>query len=195
MRRADLTILPQERVLIVTEQDADAASLALRSGGSVLIMPDGAAVDPSAGAYLLLGAARVLRPALLSRETGQGLIRLKTDAVGQGIFITDPPRSSPMTDAKIRQDAEALMADVSQSLREAADRLVDDAEGAVAQAAAALREATDALVEKTPEAARSLAKRTVEEIKEHPLATAATALTAAAALISLLSAARGHKGS
>ncbi len=91
---------------------------------------------------------------------------------------------------KIQHEAEALMGDVAHNLREAADRLSDDAESAIAQAAAALRRATDALAEKAPDTARSVAKRAVEEVKEHPLASAAAVLTAAAALIGLLSAAR-----
>lgn len=94
---------------------------------------------------------------------------------------------------KMPHDAEALMAEVAGNLREAADRLSGDAESAVAQAATALRHATDTLATKAPDMARSLAKRTADEVKEHPLASAAAALTAAAALIGLLAAARARK--
>ena len=88
---------------------------------------------------------------------------------------------------------EAHIADVAHDLREAADRLSNDAEAAVAQAAAALRHAAEALTAEAPKAARSLAKQAAEEIKDHPLASAAAALTAASALIGLLSAARPHR--
>lgn len=94
---------------------------------------------------------------------------------------------------KFGHEVEAHIADVAHELRETADRLSDDAEAAVAQAAEALRHAADALTAKVPKAARSLAKQAAEEVKEHPLASAAAALTAASALIGLLSAARPHR--
>lgn len=66
MRRSDLTILPQGHAPIVSEQDADAASLTLQSGAPVLILPDGAAAGPVARRILVAWngsreAARALR--------------------------------------------------------------------------------------------------------------------------------------
>lgn len=68
MRRTDLTVLPQGRVPIVSERDADAASLTLQSGAPVLILPDGAADGPIARRILVAWngsreAARALREA------------------------------------------------------------------------------------------------------------------------------------
>lgn len=68
MRRTDLTVLPQGRLPIVTERDADAASLTLQSGAPVLILPDGAAEGPIARRILIAWngsreAARALRQA------------------------------------------------------------------------------------------------------------------------------------
>jgi len=91
---------------------------------------------------------------------------------------------------KVRHDVDDSMDEVAHTLRKAADTLSGDAEQAVATAAAALRAAADKVAKITPEPAKDLARKATQEVKAHPLASAAAALTAAAALISLLAAAR-----
>jgi len=87
---------------------------------------------------------------------------------------------------KVKNDLEDIHEDVAKALRHAADSLSDDAEQAVAQAAQALRQAAEALAEKAPPEARYLAQKAADEVKAHPIATAAAALSAAAALITFL---------
>lgn len=92
---------------------------------------------------------------------------------------------------KRKAEIEDGIEDVAKALREAADGLSKDAETAVAQAAEAVRKAADALSAKAKPQAKELATKAVQEVKDHPIASAAAALTAAAALISILAAARG----
>jgi ElaB/YqjD/DUF883 family membrane-anchored ribosome-binding protein len=87
---------------------------------------------------------------------------------------------------KVKHELEDTLADVAQTLRQAADGLSDDAEKAIAQAAQGLRTAADALAQKASPETRYIAQKAVEEAKAHPIATAAAALSAAAALITLL---------
>jgi ElaB/YqjD/DUF883 family membrane-anchored ribosome-binding protein len=92
---------------------------------------------------------------------------------------------------KRKAEIEDSIEDVAKALREAADGLGEDAEAAIAQAAEAVRKAADALAARAKPQAKELAAKAVQEVKEHPIASAAAALTAAAALISLLATARG----
>lgn len=92
---------------------------------------------------------------------------------------------------KAKHELEDTVEDVAEALRQAADGLSDDAETAVARAAQALRRASDALAAKASPEARYVAAKVAQQVKAHPVVTAAAALSAAAALIALLS--RGRK--
>ncbi len=96
-----------------------------------------------------------------------------------------------ITLSRKKAEVEDSIEDVAKALREAADGLSQDAETAVAQAAEAVRKAADVLATKAKPQAKELAAKAVQEVREHPIASAAAALTAAAALISLLATARG----
>jgi ElaB/YqjD/DUF883 family membrane-anchored ribosome-binding protein len=91
---------------------------------------------------------------------------------------------------EIKHSIQDAVEEVAKTLRAAADNLSDDAEDAIAEAAQALRKAAHDLVESTPEDAERFARLAAEQVKAHPLATAAVALSAAAALITALGVAR-----
>jgi hypothetical protein len=91
---------------------------------------------------------------------------------------------------KVKHDVEDALEDVGKALQRAADELTDDAEEAVAQAAVGLRHAAAKLADRTPPVLKSVARKAVDEVKQHPIASTAAALTAAAALISLMAARR-----
>ena len=93
----------------------------------------------------------------------------------------------------LREDVDETLEDVARALRSAAESLADESEEAIAKAAAAVRKAADVLAEKAGKPARAMADRAVQEVKDHPIASAGAALTAAAVLISLLVAERRGK--
>lgn len=90
----------------------------------------------------------------------------------------------------VRHEIEDTLEDTITSLRRVADDLSEDTESGVAQAAKTLRQAAHALADKAGPQARELAEKTVEEVKQHPIASTVAALSAAAALIQILSLAR-----
>jgi ElaB/YqjD/DUF883 family membrane-anchored ribosome-binding protein len=87
---------------------------------------------------------------------------------------------------KITDDLDDLVEDLLKTLRKSGAEMTGDAQTKLADAAEKLALAAQGVVAETRRKAGPLAKHAVEEVKAHPIATAATLAMAAAAVAGLL---------
>jgi len=90
---------------------------------------------------------------------------------------------------KLNKTVRDLVAEVADNLRDATEKTGDEAQEALQNASAALTRAARHLTDEARETGADLARRTREEVQEHPWATAAL-IASAAALIGVLAARR-----
>lgn len=90
---------------------------------------------------------------------------------------------------KLNKTIQELVAEVADNLRDATDKTGEEAQEALQNASAALSRAAHHLAGEVRESGAGLARRTREEVQEHPWATAAL-IASAAALIGLAAARR-----
>jgi ElaB/YqjD/DUF883 family membrane-anchored ribosome-binding protein len=105
-------------------------------------------------------------------------VKATSDAIGK---LQTPPEKEPlMTDAaeRMADDLAEGYQDVTRGLARMTKHLGADAGDAVAQSAAAFVRAACDLAEKMKKQSETLAKKAGEEIREHPIATAAVAAAA-----------------
>jgi|GEM_PF-2571367 ElaB/YqjD/DUF883 family membrane-anchored ribosome-binding protein len=85
---------------------------------------------------------------------------------------------------KLNETVQDLVVEVADNLRDATEKTGEDAREALQHASAALSRAARHMADEAREAGTDLARRTKEEVQEHPWATAAL-IASAAALIGI----------
>jgi ElaB/YqjD/DUF883 family membrane-anchored ribosome-binding protein len=83
--------------------------------------------------------------------------------------------------SRLNDDIQTLSAEVSEHLRDAADKTGDDAKAALERSAAALTKAAHRLSEDVRHTSRNMGAQAVAEVRDRPVAT--TALVAIAATL------------
>ena len=93
---------------------------------------------------------------------------------------------------KIAKDLEALLEDVVAAVKDAGGELSDETREVLADATLALADAAQSLAREAKQRSAPIARSAAEEIKSHPIATAATLAIAAATVAGVLTSRRKH---